>query len=801
MLPDLKFALRSLAKSPGFTAVAILTLALGIGANAGVFSFLNTLLRRPLPLPAVHELVFFGEHSQQVPNMSVAYPNFLDWRQRQKSFAAMGTFRGQSFNFVGPAETERINGAQFTHDLWPALGVRPQLGRWFGAGDDQPGVARTAVISGAFWQRTFGGRADVLGQKLTLSGEIYEIIGVMPADFRFPSNAPDVWVPFGLSAEQNMNRGNHPGLYCIGRLKPGATVASARADLVAIARQLETEFPQSNTGNSISLESLVDRAVGQQRTAVWVSFGAAFGVLLIACANVANLLLARAAVRAREFAVRAALGASRTQLVRLVLAESLLLGLAGTALGLLVGYGTMQGIKTLIPAGSPFVTQTTMDASVFGFAVLIGVGVTLVFGLVPALTGSKINLNEALAAGTRSGAGHVSTRWRSLLVSGEFALTLVLLFTSGLMMRTIYNLYRADAGLKTDHLITFGYVMPGREWTDAAKRAQLLDRALARLRAIPGVTHAALTNPLPLAGGGNQTSFLPEGLPDPGPGKRFSTENNAASRDYFAALRIPLLHGRTFTDEEKADEPRVCVIDTKFAETHFAGRDPLGQRVMFGGSGGFTLPLTIVGVVGHVQNYGIGQDTRVQLYSPYRQVPPGNVSFVLRTSLDPAALAASLRAAMREVEPTLPVFAVRTMDEIFDTTVTNQRIMLTLLSVFAGLALLLAAIGLYGVLTYIVSQRTREVGIRLALGATTGAVRSLMLGQGLRLAAFGLGTGLLASLALAQLMGSLLYGVAPHDPLSLAAVSLVLIVIGLFASWLPSHRATRVNPVEALRAE
>jgi predicted permease len=330
---------------------------------------------------------------------------------------------------------------------------------------------------------------------------------------------------------------------------------------------------------------------------------------------------------------------------------------------------------------------------------------------------------------------------------------------------------------------------------------QLLDRALERLRSLPGVTHAALTNPLPLAGGGNQTSFLPEGVADPGPGKWFSTENNAASRDYFETMRIPLLRGSGFTDQEKADDPNVCLIDTRFAETHFAGQDPIGKRIVFGGHGSEPRYATIIGIVGHVENYGIGQDTRVQLYYPYRQGAPGFLSFVVRTTMEPAALTSSIRAAMREVEPTLPVFNVRTMDEIFDLTVTNQRIMLTLLSVFAGLALLLAAIGLYGVLSYIVGQRTREVGIRMALGATAGAVRQLMLGQGLRLAAFGLGIGLLASVTLARLMGSMLYGVSPYDPLSLALVSAVLVAIGLFSSWLPARRATRVNPTEALRAE
>ncbi|MSU49220.1 MAG: ABC transporter permease [Opitutus sp.] len=800
MLSDLRFALRSLRKTPGFTFVAVVTLALGIGANAGVFSFLNTLLLKPLPLPAVHELAYVGEHSRQVPTMSVAYPNFLDWRERQRSFTHLGAFRSQSFNYVGPTETERISGAMFTHDLFPALGVAPRLGRWFNAAEDKPGATRTALVSEGFWRRFFGGRTDILGQPLTLSGEIYRIVGVMPADFRFPTNSPDLWVPFGLFAEQNMNRGNHPGLYCIGRLKPGVSFESARADLLAIARQLEQEHPLTNTGNSISLDTVVNRAIGQVRSAVWISFGAALGVLLIACANVANLLLARAAVRSREFAVRAAIGASRGRLIRLVLTESLLLGLGGTALGLLVGYGTMQGIKSLIPAGSPFISQTTMDARVLAFAVAVGVGVTLLFGLVPALAGSKVNLNEALASGGRSGGG-VTARWRSLFISGEFALTLVLLFVSGLMIRTLQNLHRADAGLKTEHVISFSYTMPGRDWTDAAKRAQLLDRALERLRNLPGVSHAALTNPLPLSGGGSQTSFLPDGVADPGPGKRFSTENNAASAAYFETMRIPLLRGRGFTDQETPDEPRVCLIDTKLAATHFAGQDPVGRRLMFGAPGPTATYMTIIGVVGHVENYGIGQESRVQLYFPYRQSSPGSVSFVVRTVQEPAALTPALRAAMREIEPTLPVYAIRTMDELFDFTVVNQRIMLTLLSVFAGLALLLAAIGLYGVLTYLVAQRTREIGIRMALGATAASVRRLILGQGLKLAALGLGAGIVASLGLARLMESVLYGVSPYDPLSITAVSILLVVIGVIASWVPAQRATRIDPNEALRIE
>ncbi len=798
----MKLAFRTLLKTPGFTLIAVLTLGLGIGANSGVFSFVNTLLVRPLPLPHVHELVFFGEHSEQVPNMSVAYPNFLDWRERQRSFTHLGALRFQSFNHVGPSETERLAGAQFSHDLFPALGVQPLAGRWFTADEDRPGAERTAVISESFWRRSLGGRSDAIGSTLTLSGEIYTIVGVMPDSFRVPASQTDIWTPLGLSADQFADRGNHPGIYCIARLRPGVSVEAARNDLIAIARQLEQEHPMSNTGNSISMQPLVDRIVGQTRASVWISFAAACGVLLIACANVANLLLARASVRSREFSIRAALGATRTQLIRLVLAETFLLSVAGTALGLLIGHTTMETILSLLPANAALASQVTMDFNVFAFSVCVGVGVTLLFGLVPALTASKVNLSDSLtAAGNRSTVGSVHARWRSVLVASEFALTCLLLFACGLMFRTLYNLYRADTGLKTDHVISFTYAMSGPDWTDAAKRTQLLDRALARLRELPGVTSVALTNPLPLSGGGNQTSFLPEGAADPGPGRRFSTENNAASRDYFATMRIPLLRGRTFTDREMPNEPAVCIIDATFAETHFPGQDPIGKRINIGGSPDNPNFSTIVGVVGHVQNFGLGQNTRVQLYFPYRQSPPANLAFVLRTSTDPAALASSIRSAMREVEPTLPVFGIRTMDELFDNTVANQRIMLILLGVFAGLALLLAAIGLYGVLSYIVGQRTREVGIRMALGAPASSVRQLVLGQGLRLAFAGLAVGLLACFAASRLLRSVLYEVSPHDPLSLAAVVATLVLVGLLACWLPARRATKVNPLEALRTE
>lgn len=796
----MKLVLRQLAKTPGSTLVALLTLALGIGANTGVFSFLHAMLTRPLPLPRVDELVFWGEHSEQVPGMSVAWPNFVDWQERQRSFSDMGVFRGQTMTHVGATETERLSGAQVTSGFWRALEVRPTVGRWFDAEDDKPGAAPTALLGESLAIRMFGSPDRALDQKMILNGEIHTVIGVMPADFQVPRRGIELWVPFGLVANDNLNRGSHPGLYCVGRLKPGVSLDSARADLGAIARQLAQEYPQTNAGNSINMQLLVDRVLGEQRPAAWIAFAAACGVLLIACANVANLLLARWSARAREFALRAAVGATRARLVRMVLGETLVLGIVGTLLGIVVGQWTMDGLRAIVPQDTPFLESVSMNGSVLAFAAIVGVGVMLLFGLVPAITGSRVNLSVTLAAGGRSGGGEIHARWRSILVAGEFALTLVLLFVTGLMIRTLHNLYTADPGLSTERVVSFSFHMPGAAWQDADKRLRVLDSALERLQTLPGVTHVALTNPLPLAGGGNQTSFLPAGMPDPGPGRKFSTENNAASAAYFETMRIPLVRGRTFTDRETRDGERVCVVDTTFAETHWPGEDPIGRRVMVGGDNN-QIPLTIIGVVGHVQNYGIGADTRVQLYFSYRQSTPAFISFVLRTTADPAVAAGAIRAAMREVEPTLPVFGIRTMDEIFDGTVTTERMMLLLLSVFAGLALILAAIGLYGVLSYIVGQRTREMGVRMALGASAVSVHRLILGQGLRLAVIGLACGIGVSLAVSRTVSAVLYGVSPYDPWSLGAVVLGLVCVGVLASWLPARRATRVDPLIALRSD
>lgn len=797
----LLLAFRRLRQSPGFAGVVILTLALGVGANTAVFSVLNAVLLQPGPFPRQQELVFLGEWSEQVPNMSISYPNFLDWREQQHSFTSLGVFRGHNYNYVGPAETERLSGSMVSHDLLPTLGVPPLLGRVFGPGDDHPGAERTVLISERFWRRVHHAREDALGAKLTLGGEVFTIIGVMPARLEFPNANTDIWTPVGLHAATPAfsNRGNHPGLYAVARLKPGSTLESARADMVAIASRLAAAHPASSKGNSVTLQLLLDRALGSVRTALWVLFGAAAFVLLIACANVANLMLARAMTRRHEFAMRAALGAGRGHIVQQLLLESLLLGLFGSMAGLAVAAWSLGALKGLLPAQVPGALRAGLDWRVLGFAMGAGTFTTVLFGLFPALAASRVNLLEALSqSGRTTGAAH-GQRGRLGLIVTEVALTVVLLSGGGLMMRTLHKLYTADPGFRTERLLSFSWVIQGAGYEEAGARVQVTERALEKLALLPGVTSVGLVYPIPLGGGGNQSGFTIEGAQEPEPGKWPSTEVGTINADYFAAMGIPLVAGRSFTALDRADTPQVAIIDTTLAERFFPGGNPLGKRLRLGGEKNPWLE--IVGVVGHIQNYGIGQPTRYQLYRPFTQAPAAGPSFVLRTAMDPGALSQPLRAAMREVEPTLPIYNLRTMDEVFDRTVAAQRLAMLLLGVFACLALLLAAVGLYGVLSYSVGTRTREFGVRLAVGATPQSLLGLVLGGGLKLAGAGLLLGLAGALGLSRLLQSLLYEVPPHDPLTLGAVATILLIVALWACWLPARRATRVNPIEALRAE
>ena len=801
-LQDIRFGLRMLRKNPGFTLVAVLMLALGIGANTAIFSVVYGVLLRPLPYPEQDRLVTLSEGSEQVPGMSISHPNFLDWRARQTCFAALGVSRGRTFNSAGPSGAERVRGMVASHDLYAALGVPALRGRLFRGEDDQAGAERTVVLGESYWKRSYGGRDSAIGEKIHLSGDSYTIIGVVPDAVQYALGSSDLSVPLGLWSEEYRDRGNHPGLYGIARLKPGVTFEAARGEMRTLASQLARAYPAANAGHSIEVGRFTDAAFGSVRTALRVLLGAAGFVLLIACANVANLQLARAQARGREFALRAALGAGRGRMLRQLLVESLLLGLLGSLAGLVLGGWAIAALRVMVPGEIPRLEEVALNSWVLVFAIGAGLLTSLLFGLAPASHAAGRDLTTAFASGARTGGTAGGRRWRATLMVGEFALTCLLVAGATLMLRTLANLHRADLGYTTQHILTFDFDLAGPAYAQSGQRLAVIERGLERLAALPGVRNVALVNPLPLRGG-NQSTYYVEDTAVPGPGQAPSAERIQVSGDYFAALGIRLTAGRTFGAQDVESSPRAAIVDTTFVEKHFPGQNPLGKRFAYGERppDQETNWMRIVGVVGHIQNFGPRGATREQTYVAFTQNTPAGATFALRAARAPAALAPALRAAMREVAGDLPIFNFRTMDDRMASSMSTERLTLLLLGVFAALALVLAAVGLYGVLNYTVGQRTREIGIRIALGATWRSVVSMTMKQGLKLAGAGLLLGLAAALALTRLLRSMLYEVSPFDPMSFGIVAFVLAGVGVLACWLPARRAARINPLEALRCE
>jgi len=802
---DLRYGVRMLLKKPGFTTVAIITLALGISANTAIFSVVNAVLLRPLPFPEPERLVmaFLAHPHQGLDRSSLGMADFLAVRERNQSFEKVAAFSFGNFTVTGGERPEQVSGAWVSADFFATLRVAPARGRAYQAADERPESARVVVISHSFWQRRLAAEPQVIGQTINLNSTPYTIIGVMPENFHFAlTPEAELW-PVRVVRPP---RGRPPYFNrCLGRLKPGVTESQAQADLSAIAAQVQQQFPDSPY-SAMTTRPLMTAVVGDVRQALLVILGAVAFVLLIAAANVANLQLARAASREREMAVRLALGASRWRVVRQLLTESLMLAGVGGAVGLLLAFWGIDLFRTLGPANLPRLQEVNLDGRVLGFTMLAALLSGLIFGLMPALQSSRAELNEALKEGGRAGTGsHGRKRLRGLLVVAEVALTLVLLVGAGLLLRSFRRLQEVNPGFRPEHVLTAQISLPPARYTEDQKIMAFHQELIDRTKSLPGVQAVGLSMSLPPNLLQISNPFGIEGRPLPPGEARPLAEEMTISPDYFTALGVPLLRGRCFTGADKAGAPQVLMINEAMARRFFPNQDPVGKRLQTGDPSPNSPWETIVGVVGNVKYAGLEAEETPTLYVPY--TTPGWVSWsrtmylVVRTAGEPLGLSSALRQQIRALDADLPVANLKTMEQVIHESVTEPRFRTSLLGLFAAVALLLAVIGIYGVISYAVTERTHELGIRMALGAQTGDVLRLVIGQGMKLALVGVAIGLAASFALTRLMKSLLFGVSATDPLTFALIAMLLATVALLACYVPARRATQVDPMVALRCE
>jgi putative ABC transport system permease protein len=798
---DLKFAVRMLAKSPGFTAVAILTLALGIGANTAIFSIVNAVLLRPLPFKDSAQLVRLRETHKNVGNVSVSYPDFLDWREQSHSFAGMAVINNVGFNLSGIAQPENIGGYAVSPNFLALVGVRPVLGRDLLPSEEKPGTAPVVLLSYQLWQSHLGGDPAAIGRSITLDGRSYSIVGVLPPTFRFLDRT-DVIVPIGVVAAGLTERGERGDMDVVGHLSPGVTLSQAAVEINAIAARLANQYPQSNYGFGAHLESFREAFTGDTRFAVLVLFGAVVFVLLIACVNVANLFLVRGAARAREIALRLAFGASRGRVVRQMLTESLVLAVCGGVLGIVLGAWGISGLGYLLPADSLQTMGVRMDLSVLLFAAAMIVLVTFAFGLIPALQATRPDLDETLKDSARSATStSAQYRLRGALAIAETALALVLLVGAGLMLKSLYHLIQVSPGFEPARVLTMEMDLRTDQYSKDPTILNFWQQVLERVRTIPGVESAAVGTVVPLTGSHRRSDVTIEGLPTPGPGEFPHPDCHVISAAYTSAMRIPLLRGRTFTDADDETAPLVGLVNATMARRFWTNGDPVGKRILRGHPGGDGKWITIVGVVADTKLYGLDNPARLEVYYPYRQQPETDMNLVVRSAVDPASLTSAIRTAVAAIDKGQPIFDVHTMQQRVDDSISTRRLTLVLLGIFSALALILAAIGIYGVMAYSVALRTQEIGIRMALGAQRQDVLRLVLGQGARIAFCGVAIGLAAAAALARLLSSLLFSVSSSDPMTFAAVAILLVAVALLACYIPARRAMRVDPIIALRYE
>ncbi len=811
MFPDLKFALRSLRKTPGFALIAVATLALCIGANSAIFSVVHAILLKPYPWPESERLVYvYNTYPLMgLQNAGVSIPDYLDRRAGVAGFADSAMFTTRSYNLASDTEPERIIGLCATPSLFTTLQTGAARGRVFTDADAQPGADHVIVLSHPLWKNRFGANPAIVGTTIRLNTESYTVIGVMPEGFYFPGPLVQAWLPFAFSAAQksDQERGNEYSS-AIARLKPGATLAAVQRDLDVIqarnAGRLPDEAPfWKNSGFGGRTNGFLEQNVANIRGMLWLVQASVAAALLIGCANVASLLLARAVARERELAIRAALGAGRGRLMRLLLTESLLLFLAGGGLGLLVAWWSIDTLGALGLSTLPRAYGVQLDPSVFGFTLFCALLTGLGFGALPAWSAARSDAAAALKeAGARGSAGRRTTFLRAALVAGEIALAVMLLSTAGLLARSFAKLLQENPGFNPGGVITARLALPAAKYDQPGKRTAFADAALGRLRALPGVRAAGLTDVLPFMGNNSSGNYkspditVPAGAPEP------HAQVRAVDPGYFKTMGITLLRGRLLADTDTAATQKVVVVDKVLVDRYWPGQDPLGKRISRGGDDKNPLIWIIVGVVAPIKFQSLEEDVKKEtIYFPFAQNPDTNLTLVVKTDGDPTLLAASVREAVRAADPELPVFDIKPMQQRMNEVAQTRRAPMVLLSLFSGVALLLAVLGVYGVLAFSVAQRTTEFGVRLALGATAGDIASLVLRQGAKLILLGIAAGLAAYLALSSIVGKLLYGVAATDPATLALAPVVLALAALLACWLPARKATRVNPIEALRME